>query len=420
MLGDCCVQPEVLGEGNEMETQEILISPRLINLQESLAGGRSTALDIFWQEISLRGTPLVEPIAGNEQDLLVTFLYRSGKDQVKIGLVSNLPGRMGEYEAMSQLPGTDIWYKTHHLPMDTRETYQLSVDGQNVTDPLNPQKQVFPLDEDTGIGGWVSSVFELPNAPAQTWSTPRPGVPSGQVNKHYFHSEILGQEYPVWIYTPPGYSPDGESHDFLLMLDGWFYVNLIPAPTILDNLLAAGKLPPLVTIMIGSLSYGGVRKRDYGCYPPYIDFLAQELLPWARQLVHLSDDPSRTAIVGASRGGLMAGYIALRMPGVFGNVLSQSGSFGWRPEGESEPDWLVRQYAGQPILPLRFYLEAGSFERDISMVDGYAIDLLASNRHLRDVLQAKGYPVKYREFSGGHSTVIWRGTLADGLLSLER
>jgi len=28
------------------------------------------------------------------------------------------------------------------------------------------------------------------------------------------------------------------------------------------------------------------------------------------------------------------------------------------------------------------------------------------------------YPIHYLEFSGGHSTIIWRGTLADGLLVL--
>ncbi len=325
---------------------------------------------------------------------------------------------MGEYEEMFHLPSTDIWFKTHQLPKDTRETYQFSIDGQNNLDLLNPRRQLFPLDEDTGIGGWESSVFELPDAPPQPWITPRPGVATGQVVKHYFRSEILGNKYPVWIYTPPGYTTEGEPYGFLLILDGWFYVNLIPAATILDNLLAEDKLPPLVAVMVGSLSYGEVRKRDYGCYPPYLDFLAQELLPWAKQIIHLSKDASNAAIVGASRGGLMAAYIGLHMPGVFGNVLTQSGSFGWRPEKDREQEWLARQYAASPKVPLRFYLEAGSFERDIAMVDGYAIDLLASNRHLRDVMLAKGYSVKYREFSGGHSSVIWRGTLADGLLTL--
>jgi enterochelin esterase-like enzyme len=401
-----------------MDTHEIVTSPRLISLREELAEGKLTALENFWQEIAASSAPLVEPIPGNERDRLVTFLCRNDKDGVKIGMVSNLPGGMGEYEAMQHLPGTDIWYISHRLPSDTRETYQFSVDDQNIADPLNPQKQVFPLDEYSGMGGWESSVFELPDAPPQPWFSPRPGVPAGQVVKHLFHSEILGNAYPVWIYTPPGYSKESKPYGFLVMLDGLFYTTLIPAPATLDNLLAEGRLPPLVAIMIGTLYRDDTRKRDYGCYPPYLDFLTEELLPWARREVHLTDDPKQTAIVGASRGGLMAGYIALHLPGIFGNVLSQSGSFGWRPEGESKPDWLVRQYAGQLQLPLRFYLEAGLFETDLMMVDGYSINLLASNRHFRDILQAKGYPVHYREFSGGHSTVIWRGTLADGLLAL--
>ena len=401
-----------------MDANNTVTSPRLLRLREELADRKQSALDNFWHEVAASGVPLVEPIPGDERDRLVTFLYRTSNNDVNIGLVSNLPGRMGEYEKMLQLPGTDIWYITHRLPKDTRETYQISIDGRNCIDPLNPQKQLFPLDEDTGIGGWESSVFELPDAPAQSWSSPRPDVPVGQVIKQYFRSQILGNEYPIWIYTPPGYSQEGDPYGFLVILDGWFYINMIPAPIILDNLLAEGKLPPLAAIMISGLSYGEVRKRDYGCYSPYIDFLTDELLPWARQKVHLTNNPNQTMIVGSSRGGLMAGYIGLRLPGLFGNVLSQSGAFGWRPEGENEPDWLIRQYAGQPQLPLRFYLEAGLFETDLTMVDGFSINLLASNRHLRDVLISKGYPVHYREFSGGHSTVIWRGTLADGLLAL--
>ena len=400
-----------------MDTDVAGVSPRLARLQIDIANGQPTALDAFWEEITRRGTPLVEPIPESKQSL-VTFLWQSREATSNVALVSNLTGRMGDHEKMAQLPGTDLWFKTHRVPTDTRETYQLSIDGQDITDPLNPRKFRFPLDEDTGVGGWESSIVELPDSPSQPWSSPRPDIPAGQVVKHYYQSEILGNEYPIWIYTPPGYSPDGAPYGFLLMLDGWFYANLIPAPTILDNLLAEGKLPPLVAIMIGSLSYGEVRKRDYGCYLPYINFLTQELLPWARNKVHLTDDPSQTAIVGASRGGLMAGYIGLMMPKVFGNVLSQSGSFGWKPEGEHEQEWLPRQYATSPKVPLRFYLEAGSFETDLMMVDGFSINLLASNRHIRDVLQAKGYPIFYHEFSGGHSCVIWRGTLADGLLAL--
>lgn len=401
-----------------MSHSTALASPKLETLRQAVEVGNTAALDLFWQEINVRGTPLVEPIPGNERDCLVTFLCRNGKADAKIELVSNLTGRMGDSEEMQQLSGTDIWYITHRLPSDTRETYQFSIDNQHITDPLNFQNQLFPLDEDSGVGGWESSVFELPNAPPQPWFSSIPGVPTGQVVKHLFHSEILENDYPVWIYTPPGYKKDSEAYGFLVMLDGWFYTNLMPAPTTLDNLLAEKRLPPLVAIMIGTLYHDDTRKRDYGCFPPFIDFLTKELLPWARQEVHLTNDPSRAAIVGASRGGLMAAYIGLRLPNIFGNVLAQSGSFGWRPEEDHEQEWLARQYAANPKAPLRFYLEAGLFETDLFMVDGFSINLLASNRHMRDVLQAKGYPVHYREFSGGHSTVIYRGTLADGLLAL--
>ena len=44
--------------------------------------------------------------------------------------------------------------------------------------------------------------------------------------------------------------------------------------------------------------------------------------------------------------------------------------------------------------------------------------ILESNRHMRDVLRAKGYAVDYHEFASGHDYLNWRGTLADGLVQL--
>jgi enterochelin esterase family protein len=109
----------------------------------------------------------------------------------------------------------------------------------------------------------------------------------------------------------------------------------------------------------------------------------------------------------------------MRNPEAFGSVLAQSGSFWWSPkrdEGE-EPNWISRQFIELPRLPLKFYLEAGTFENDIIGSGG---QILEASRHLRDVLRAKGYDVHYREFAGGHDYLSWRGSLADALLSLRQ
>jgi enterochelin esterase family protein len=106
----------------------------------------------------------------------------------------------------------------------------------------------------------------------------------------------------------------------------------------------------------------------------------------------------------------------MRYPERFGNVLSQSGAFWWRPERDPESEWLARQLASGPTLPLRFYLDAGLMEKWPSWDFGPSI--LISNRHFRNVLSAKGYSMYYAEFNGGHNDICWQGTLADGLMAL--
>ncbi|GAB4413202.1 MAG: hypothetical protein Fur0044_07530 [Anaerolineae bacterium] len=399
------------------ETEVPLVSPKLDTLRRAVEAGNTAALDAFWQEISQQGTPLIEPLAGDEKHLLVTFLWRAADETQNVAVVSNLSGQMGANEAMTRIPATDVWFKTYKLPNDTRESYQFAVAGNNVTDPFNPRQHVFPDDAEVGLTGWVSSVLELPSAPPQTWSKPRPNTPSGQVTLHRVHSEFLNNEYRVWVYTPPGYGWDGAPYGFLLILDGWFYVHLIPTPTILDNLLADDLLPPLVAIMVGH-PWDPTRQRDLACYPPFVDFVTKELLPWARASFHLAQDPAQTSVVGGSRGGLAAAHLGFKHPELFGHVLAQSGAFSWKPEGESEFYWLPRQYAASPRLQLHFYLEAGLFETAIETDFGGKQDFLAAARHMRDVLRAKDYKVHYAEFSSGHNPINWQGTLANGLLAL--
>jgi enterochelin esterase-like enzyme len=394
-----------------------LFSPRLAILQHELEGGNAAGLDAFWQEVGQQDSPLIEPISGDETHSLVTFLWRATDETQNVAVVSNLSGRMGASEAMTRMPATDLWHKTYKLPNDTRESYQFAVAGNNVTDPFNSRRHVFPGDPEIGFTGWESSVLELPAAPPQLWNVSRPGIPSGQVTLHRIRNDVLDNEYRVWAYTPPGYTADGPPYGWLLMFDGWFYVNLIPTPTIVDNLCADGLLPPLVAIMVGS-PFEQHRRRDLACYPPFENFLMREVVPWARQNYHLSNDPAKMAVVGASLGGLMAAYVGLRHSDIFGNVLAQSAYFGWKPTEDDEDEWIVHQYVASPKMPLRFHIAAGLFETDQpTPLPGFK-NLLVSARHMRDVLQEKGYPVHYAEFSGGHGPMNLLGTLANGLLAL--
>ncbi|MEJ7653978.1 MAG: alpha/beta hydrolase-fold protein, partial [Chloroflexia bacterium] len=157
------------------------------------------------------------------------------------------------------------------------------------------------------------------------------------------------------------------------------------------------------------------RDAELTCNPLFTDVLADELLPWAGAHRSITTDPSLTIVAGSSYGGLASAYAAMRRPEVFGAVLSQSGSYWWKPALDDELEQLIREYEKAPRLPVRYYLDVGLLE-DHSVRGGSSP--VQSNRRMRVVLHSKGYDVHYAEYSGGHDTVCWQGTLADGLIAL--
>jgi enterochelin esterase family protein len=409
-------------------SREPPVSPRLAGLQHELEAGSVASVVAFWHEVAQQGTPLIEPIEGDGEHVLVTFLWRAAEAIENVVVVLGLAGLDYRRNQMARLLDTDIWYKSYRSRMDARFTYLLSPNDALVPvadaedreariatwqpDPLNPHTYEAPFPK--------TSVVELPGAPPQPWITPQPGVPKGQIERCRLRSDILNNERDIRVYTPPAYSAEGELYGLLILFDGGGYP-LIPVPTILDNLVGVGRLPPLVAVMPENPDEE-TRARELACHPPFVDFLTQELLPWASGRYHITADPIRTVVGGFSCGGLAAAFAGLRRPDVFGNILSQSGWFSWKPgepasnREDMEHEWLATQFAESPRLPLRFYLEVGLLENNPSLHNGSSS--LISNRHLRNVLRAKGYSVQYTEFNGGHDCLCWRGTLADGLLAL--
>jgi enterochelin esterase-like enzyme len=117
--------------------------------------------------------------------------------------------------------------------------------------------------------------------------------------------------------------------------------------------------------------------------------------------------PQRTIVAGSSYGGLASVFAGLAHPEVFGNVISLSGSFWWKPEGDTQTEWLKRRVNNSPKIPLRFYLEVG-------LMESYPMQIEA-NRDMAETLTAKGYPLHYSEYDGGHSFLNWSEAMARGL-----
>lgn len=404
-------------------------SARLTGLEVRLKENRNDALGKFWKDLENAGAPIVEPVPGDPTHALVTFVWRGSAlaKQVFIFPQIESPSATDKMK-MNRLLDTDVWYKTYLLPNDSRFTYAfhealavvendspLKHVDQLRTDQFNRQRFEFPPHDSATSGTtMVLSLFETSHSLDRSWSIAKPMVPRGTVETKSVRSQILAAERRVWVYRPPVSATDKPSA-LLILFDGFDYLHEIPAPTILDNLLASKHIPNVVALLVDNPPES--RTQDLFCSERFADFVAKELVPWVKAEYEVDATPDRSIIGGASLGGLAAACTALRYPDVFRNVLAQSGSFWWSPAGERSAEWVTRSFVSNRLLPIKFHLDVGVFE-DVPAPNGITVTNLVANRHFRDVLLAKGYVVDYCEFSGGHEFVNWQTTLATGLIGL--
>jgi len=408
-------------------------SPRVEALRRQIASGNTDTAP-FWKQVATEGTPLIEPYGKDGRYQLVTFLWRAMYETRSVFVRS--PIRLPELQlndyAMHRLMNTDVWYLTVKIPSGAGFDYRISPNDPLVFDgPRSSQRAVTSQMDPLNPHRWscdpqesrfrCHSYAELPGAAPRTWFVKKRGIAEGKIETKQLHSDIQKLDRTVAIYTPPDYQTKGRPNHLLVVFDGDDYLDDDTAmPTTLNNLIAGSKIPPTVAVMVYNVD--GRRLKDLLLNQEFADFMAKELMPWVREHYNVSTEAAQTVVIGHSAGGVAAVYMGLRYPGVFGNVLSQSGAVWWSPEMDlgnqdatDEPNWLARQFIVSPTSAVRFYLEAGTFEVDTS---GRGSGILEANRQLREVLLAKGYEVHYQQFVGGHDTVSWRGTLADGLLAL--
>jgi enterochelin esterase family protein len=429
-------------------------SPRLEELRRAVStadrAAADAALTAFWAEVRSAGSPLVEPGASERpHERLVTFLYQSAAD-VHVVVVADFADYV-PHMTLQRLPETDVWFRTLPLPDDARFLYELSVDdpgfpftdGATVgwpsatrPDPLNPRQYDKSKPQ-------ILSLVELPRAPSLELSTPddpmahdtagQRGIEvleSGEV----LWSDVLGNDRKVFFYKPGGYA-ESPAEPYPLLIFPASYISQVRLPVILDHLIARRRIPPVVAVFVGFPSHaGGGNKQDEeaGGGPEFGDFIAGELLPWVRERVNVTKDPRQVVIGGASAGGHSAACVALLHPDAIGAVIAQSGAF-WRGLGGTAALWgdpardegregFARLAATSPLAahegtPVRFWLTIGRLESGAAF-SADSVSMLHASRHVRDVLQAKGYPVTLRETSGGHDPYNWEASLPEALETL--
>lgn len=211
------------------------------------------------------------------------------------------------------------------------------------------------------------------------------------------------------VYKPFQFEDICDGCKLLVLTDAELHLNIMSATTVLDNLIAEKKIPPIIAVFIDA---GNNRMKELKCNDDFARFVSEELVPWTKKTYKLTVEAIDSIIGGLSLGGLMATYLGLKSPEIFGNVLAQSGDFSYQPDGwqsKNRDTWIASQYRQCDKLSLKFYLNNGIIERK---------EIIDSNQNLLSMLKDLGYEAYFETFKGGHDYLSWSEYLATGLIYL--
>ena len=133
-------------------------------------------------------------------------------------------------------------------------SYSFNVDGVRTIDPRNPMVK-------QGVSS-LDSMFLAPGPEAAYEDLQ--AVPHGEIRAVWYESKTLGGPRRMHVYTPPGYERGTAKYPVFYLIhgggdedSGWSTIGR--AGFILDNLLAAGKIKPMIVVMPnGSVTLPGV------------------------------------------------------------------------------------------------------------------------------------------------------------------
>ena len=326
-------------------------------------------------------------------DNRATFhVYAPSAKEVKIINLSDTAA-LGEKEYEMEEDTSGNWTVTTEPCRPGLHYYEVSVDGFHASDPA---AQCY-----FGWGKWTSMI-EIPGK--EDFYLPKE-VPHGEVHYHWYHSTITGTYRKCLVYTPPGYEKNqSERYPVLYLQHGageselaWTMQGKVNF--IIDNLLADGKVKPMIIVMDnGYAAKAGAEnpERPYGRSNAFESLVINELIPMTDSCFRTLPDADHRAIAGLSMGAGQAMAIGLAHPEKFHSVGAFSGG-GRRFDPETS-------YNG-------VFKDPNAFNKTYKVLFlgcGYLDPGFKSVKALHESLDHQGIKNTWYEGPGSHEWQVWR------------
>jgi enterochelin esterase family protein len=219
----------------------------------------------------------------------------------------------------------------------------------------------------------------------------------GSTTERAFESRALKASRRVWTYLPAGYEGTDDIYPTVYFLDGGNYTDWMAVPSVLDRLIAAKSIPPLIAVFVEP----GSRQEEYSRNPAWRAFIATELVPSIDATFRTFPAPEQRLIFGSSLGGYGAVDLAVEYPGVFGLCAAIA------PPAQAST-LLTNQAQGQrAVHGVRFFVLGAVYDTDV-----------LGARTLRTALAEAAADVKYEEVPEGHAAETFRTHIDNALKAL--
>ena len=253
-----------------------------------------------------------------EEDSRVTFHFKALNAQKVQVSIANIPFDM--------VKGDDgIWTYTSAPQAPGYHNYWMVVDGAIVLDPAT---QAF-------IGyGHMCNGFEVPEPGVDFYDLK--DVRHGNVLIKNYYSKTANEWRHLYIYTPPGYETDNSVRYPVLYLqhgggeDQRVWIEMGRTNLILDNLLAEGRVKPMIVVMETSAvgpppvmpappapgaAPAAPRRGGFLGFAPgggdYGKLMIDDLIPWVDSNFRTLSDKDHRAMAGLSMGGFMTRSVTM-------------------------------------------------------------------------------------------------------------